>query len=82
MDPSNEVIFNKWLELVDHEVLKKNFKQYLTKTTTEGLTENDSVLGSEYFFIAKLQIQEKTADIETREPKHIVPVDSTNSKGP
>ena len=82
MEPSNEDIFNKWLDRIDHEVLKKNFKQYLTKTTTEGLNENETVVSNELYFIAKLQIQEKTAEIESREPKHIVPIDSTNSKGP
>ena len=82
MQPSNTQIFNKWLDQVEHDILKKNYKQYLTKTTTEGLTEQETVLDSEIYLIAKLQIQEKTADIESREPKHIVPIDSTNSKGP
>lgn len=79
---SADQIFAKWLENVEHEILKKNYKQYLTKTTTEGLTVNDTIEGSELYFIAKLQIQEKSADIETREPKHIVAIDNTNSKGP
>ena len=82
MHPSNEQIFSKWLEHVEHEILKKNFKQYLTKTTTEGLNEQEVVSQSELYFIAKLQVQEKTADIESREPKHIVSIDNTNSKGP
>ena len=82
MFPSADQIFTKWLELVEHDVLKKNFKQYLTKSTTEGLTANDTIIGPELFFIAKLQIQEKSADIESREPKHIVTIDNTNSKGP
>lgn len=82
MEPTNEQIFSKWLELVDHEILKKNYKQYLTKTTTEGLTESDTVISSESFYIAKIQIQEKSADIESREPKHVIPISNTNSKGP
>ncbi len=82
MQPTDQQIFDTWLEQVEHEVLKKNFKQYLTKTTTEGLTEQEVVLGSEPFFVAKLQVQEKSADIESREPKHIIPIDNTNTKGP
>jgi hypothetical protein len=82
MQPSKNQIFNKWLELVEHEILKKNYKQYLTKTTTEGLTEEGTIVDSELLLIAKLQVQEKTAEIESREPKFIISIDSINSKGP
>lgn len=82
MNPTTEQIFTKWLDSVDHAILKKNYKQYLTKTTTEGLNVNDSVSMTDLYFIAKLQIQEKSAEIESREPKYIVTIDNTNSKGP
>ena len=80
--PEPENIFKKWLDEISHDVLKKNYKTYLTKTTTEGLTFADTVQDNELIVVAKIQIQEKTADMESREPKHVIAISNTNSKGP
>lgn len=75
-------IFKKWLKLADNKILRKRYKEWVTKSTTPGLTFEETVKNLDYFLVCKIQFQEKSAEIESREPKHIVPIDNVNSKGP
>jgi hypothetical protein len=78
--PNPDIVFDKWLLNVDNKILKKRYKNFLTKSTSISAAE--TVKSTETAFFALIQIQERPASVVTHKKEEIHPVSDIKRKDP